>query len=175
MWAGVTNTADAAALRPGSGTVKLVTLAWLLLIGIVTASCGEIKFDPMLVLASHMEGTLVDKDLRPVANVRIERTWEWAWTGKKGSDVSTTDTQGHFEFPKVTRFSVTAFLPHQPQIYTDIIAHGPAGPVLLYQQTKPDYDDRSETDGKLFNIIFRIDLEPGVQLGKFWGTAIEIK
>lgn len=129
----------------------------------------------MLVLASQMEGTLVDKDRRPVPNVRVTRTWDWGWNGKKGSDVSTTDTQGHFEFPTVRRFSLTAgVLPHQPQVTLNITADGPTGPVLLFEVIKQDYSDRSELDGKPFNIVCRLDLTPGLNTG-YWGTVIEVK
>lgn len=153
--------------------MKLVTIACLFVAGIIIASCGEIG--PMLVLVSQMEGTLVDKDLRPVSNVRVERSWEWGWNGKKGSDVSTTDAQGHFQFRKVTGFSLTAILPHQPQIEISITAQGPSGPVALYERTKSDYDDNSEMGGKPLNIVCRIDLEPALQLGRYWGTVIEVK
>jgi hypothetical protein len=148
---------------------------FLVLVGVVSAGCGEIKVGPMLVLASHMEGTLVDKDRHPVPNVRVERTWKWALNGKTGSHVSTTDAQGHFEFPKVTRFSLAGLLPVQPQVRLQITAHGPKGPVLLFEVNKDDYVDRSEMSGKPFNIVCRIDLEPGGSVGGYWGTVIEVK
>lgn len=128
----------------------------------------------MLVLASHLNGTLVDKDHRPVPNVRVERTWEWAWNGKTGSDISTTDGQGHFEFPKVRRFSIVGVLPVEPRVRIDITAHGPNGPVLLLGVAKSDYFDGSELDGKPLNIVCRLDLEPEVYNGH-WGTIIEVK
>ncbi len=131
----------------------------------------------MLVLASQMEGTLVDKDLRPVPNVRVERTWEWGLNGKRGSNSATTDAQGHFEFPKVTGFSVLAMvLPIEVQVDIRITAYGPEGPVLLLSRLKKDYADRSETKGKHSNFVCRIDLEPGPQLdNSYWGTVIEVK
>jgi len=128
----------------------------------------------MLVLASKMEGTLVDKDRRPVPNVRVTRTWDWGWNGKKGSDVSTTDALGHFEFPKVARFDLTAFLPHQPQIDLTITAESSAGPVLLLLLTKQEYTDRSESDGKPFNVVCQIDLTAEYRTG-YWGTVIEVR
>lgn len=129
----------------------------------------------MLVLATHVEGTLVDKELRPVPNVRVERAWKWVWNGKQGTDVCTTDAQGHFEFPVVKGVSLTAtVLPHEPQIDLSITAHGPDGPVLLYEVTKSDYSDRTKS-GKPLNFVCRIDLEPGLTLGKYWGTVIEVK
>lgn len=153
----------------------LVRIAVLAILGIVGAACGGSEAGPMLVLATPMEGTLVDKDLRPVPNVRVERTWKWAWTGRQGSDVYTTDVQGHFEFPMVKGFSLTAsVLPHQPQIDLSITANGPNGPVLLYEVTKSDYSDRTKS-GKPLNIVCRIDLEPALTLGKYWGTVIEVK
>lgn len=63
--------------------LKLVRIVLLLLAGAVNASCGEIEFTPMLVLASQMEGTLVDKELRPVPNVRVERTWNWVGMARR--------------------------------------------------------------------------------------------
>lgn len=103
---------------PAMESLKTPLIASLFLCGVASASCeGEVG--PMLVLATHVEGTLVDKDLRPVPNVRVERAWKWVWNGKRGSDVCTTDARGHFEFPVVKGFSLTAsVLPHQPQIDT---------------------------------------------------------
>lgn len=129
----------------------------------------------LLVLATRAEGTLVDKDLRPVPNVRVERTWEWAWTGRKGSDSFITDAQGHFEFPRVKGFSVTALvLPHEPQINLRFIAHGTNGPVSLYEVIRSDYFERAGDD-KPLNFVSRIDLEPGITLGMYWGTVVEMK
>lgn len=129
----------------------------------------------MLVLVSQMEGTLVDRDLRPVPNVRVERTLEWGWNGKTGSDVFTTDAQGRFSFPNVKGFSLLAgVLPVQPQVQIEITAHGPAGSVLLFMLIKKDYADRSEMKGKPFNIVCRIDLEPGPSAGGYWGTVVEV-
>jgi len=121
-----------------------------------------------------MEGILVDKDRHPVPNVRVTRTWDWGWNSKQGSDVSITDARGHFEFPMLKRFDVTAYLPHQPQITLGITAEGSTGPVLLFRLIKDDYSDRSEMDGKPFNIVCQIDLTPGYNTG-FWGTVIEVK
>lgn len=130
----------------------------------------------MLVLASQMEGTLVDKDLRPVPNVRVERAWDWGWNDNTGSDVCTTDAQGHFQFPKVTRFSLFAKLPIvQPQVAIRIVAHGPEGPVSLLSLMKVNYADHGETSGRPFTIVCRLDLEPGPSAGGFWGTVVEVK
>jgi hypothetical protein len=130
----------------------------------------------MLVLASQMEGTLVDKDLQPVPNVQVERTWHWGWNDKKGSNVSKTDARGRFEFPKVTGFSLlAAALPVERQIQLTITAQGPKGPVELFSLIKQDYADRSELKGKPIHIVCRIDLEPGIQPNGYWGTVIELK
>lgn len=57
----------------------------------------------------------------------------------------------------------------------EITAHGPNGSVLLFSLNKQDYLDRSELDGKPFNIVCRFDLEPGVSPAGYWGTVIEVK
>jgi hypothetical protein len=156
--------------------LKLAQIAVLILVGVVNAACGESRVGPMLVLASHMEGNLVDKDMRPAANVRVERTWDWGWNGKTGSDVSTTDAQGRFEFPKVNGFSLFAKIPlAQPQVAIRITADGPEGAVVLFSLMKVNYADRGETDGKPFKIVCRLDLKPGPTAGGFWGTVIEVK
>lgn len=59
--------------------------------------------DMNLVLCSALEGTLVDKDKKPLAGVQIERTWHWHWGDKKGSEKTVTDTQGRFSFPEIRR------------------------------------------------------------------------
>lgn len=130
----------------------------------------------MFVIASRMQGTLVDKDLRAVPNVRVTRTWEWAWNGRKGSDVSTTDARGHFEFPQVKRFSLTAgVLPHEPVITLEITASGPEGPVLLIYLSKRDYSDGSELPSNATSFVCRIDLTPGRTDAGYWGTVVEVK
>ena len=130
----------------------------------------------MLVLASQMEGTLVDRDLHPIPNTRVERTWDWSWNGKTGSDVSTTDPQGRFAFPKVTGFSIFARMPIvQPNVTIRVTAAGPEGQVLLLGLIKDNYADRSETRGKPFNIVCRIDLKPAVSAGGYWGTVVEVR
>lgn len=127
------------------------------------------------VLASQMRGTVVDKDMRPVPNVRVERTWEWPINGRKGAHVRVTDAYGNFEFPRVRRFSLLAFLPSEPCLAVDIKAHGRNGPVELLSLQKKNYTDRSETDGKPFNVVFNIDAEPGTSAGGYWGTVVEVR
>lgn len=66
-------------------------------------------------------------------------------------------------------------MPHQPQVGLVITAQAPTGPVSLFEINKQDYSDNSELEGRAINIVCRIDLEPGLSLGKSWGTVIEVK
>jgi len=156
--------------------MKLATAAiGLAIISIIGSSCLDIDMGIGFVLASHMQGTLVDKDMRPVPNVRVERTWDWPLNGRKGADVSVTDEKGHFEFPKVTRFSILGFVPAEPNVQLTITAHGPRGPVEIFSVIKKDYKDRSETDGRPFDIVCDVDGEPGGTASGYWGTVVEVR
>ena len=122
-----------------------------------------------------MEGRLVDANMRPVPDTRVERTWDWGWNSKKGTQTTTTDAEGRFEFPTVIGRSLTAgILVHQPQITQRVKAQGPDGAVTLFAVDKNDYRDNSERNGKPLRVVCRIDMKPGISAGDFWGTVVEL-
>lgn len=135
-------------------------------------------FGKTLVLASDFDGKLLDEAGAPVPNVKVTRSWEWAWTSDTGSDSTVTDAEGRFAFGQVHGKSFTAsFIPHQPVIHQEIKAETANGPVLIFSVDKQNYDANSEGFGRglknpNLNMICRIDQEPG-DAGPFWGTCIE--
>ena len=77
-----------------------------------------------LVLSSPIDGILINSDGSPVSNVKIERTWNWAWWNKSGSDSTVTDAYWQFTFEKIVGRSITArIFPHEPSISIRLYAY----------------------------------------------------
>lgn len=124
-----------------------------------------------VVLFSEVEGRLVDAAGTPQPGIRIERIWKWK--GKERRDDTNTGADGIFRFPEITDSSILdGILPHQPVITQDMVAHGPAGRVILWQAGKMSYERNSELQGRPTRLVCRIDAEPNSD-GPYWGTCVE--
>ena len=128
-------------------------------------------FAKTYIMASRMQGVLVDGADRPASGVTITRRWTWGWNNRSGEDRAVTDAQGRFGFDEVAvRAGLTGRLPHAPGIGIVITADLPAGPLILLDLKKRNYDPDGELDGKPFRIRCRSDTEPEAR-GFFWGTC----
>lgn len=137
-------------------------------------------FGKTFVLCSQFNGRLVTGEDVPAAGVRVERSWEWGWTGDKGGDEAVTAADGSFSFPEVTGRSMTAgFVPHEPSVPQQITAHGPDGPVRIFSVEKNNYERDGELAGRGLsgpgiNLVCRLDAKPSGD-GPFWGTCQPMK
>ena len=94
---------------------------------------------------------------------------------QRGKDETVSAADGSFAFPAVTDTSLAAvFLPVQPVIEQDVIAHGPQGDVRLWVLNKSSFEPNSELKGRPINMICRLDKEPDSDGGIF-GTCVEAK
>ena len=115
-----------------------------------------------LILMSGMEGQLVSSSKEPAANMRLVRTWHWAWTDARGQDETTTDAQGRFRFPPVTGRSMSArFMPHEPDILQTITAQSASGPVEIWSARKSNYLPNGELQGQPLHVLCGLDGVPG--------------
>jgi hypothetical protein len=106
---------------------------------------GQMAFGKTLVFCSALEGRLIESDGGPVAGVRVTRKWSDAYSGKAGSDATTTDDQGRFAFGEVTHSSLMAgIIPHSPSIVTTIEAELDGGAQVLLDLDKGNYDPNGE-------------------------------
>lgn len=132
-------------------------------------------FAKTYVMASRMEGVLVDGAGRPAAGVRVTRRWSWAWNGRNGADVTVTDAQGRFVFDEVRLApGLTGRLPHAPGIGIEVTADLPGtsgGALTVLDLKKRNYESDGELDGRPFRIRCRTDIEPDAR-GFFWGTCV---
>jgi hypothetical protein len=132
-----------------------------------------------LVLCSELDGTLIDKDRKPVPDVKVKRTWHWHWKNKKGEQEVVTDAEGRFAFPAVRRFGVLpAVFPHEAMIEMRLYARAPgiSIPVLLMLTAKRNYRENGELNGRRpLRMVFRIDMEQRVFPTGFVGTVVEME
>ncbi len=114
------------------------------------------------VLMSEMEGRLVEADGAPAANVKLVRTWEWAWANRSGQDETETDEEGRFVFPKVTGRSWSArIFPHEPDILQRIHAQTSNGEIRIWSARKANYRDRGELSGRPLRVLCSLESLPG--------------
>lgn len=123
------------------------------------------------VMASALQGVLVDGDGTPAAGVRVTRQWTWGWNGRTGSGDAVTDADGRFSFPEVAVSpGLTGRLPHAPGISIELSAEIDGADLTLLDLKKRNYEPDGELDGKPFRIRCRTDIEPDAR-GFFWGTC----
>lgn len=127
------------------------------------------------ILASALEGQVVDTAGAPAADLALERRWSWPWTGETGAQTARTDAEGRFAFPEVTGRSLTAgWVPHEPNVRAELVAEGPEGPVMLLAIAKSSYAAGSEALkvglSPPLRVRCRIDAEPSAD-GLYWGTC----
>ncbi|MEM9783113.1 MAG: carboxypeptidase-like regulatory domain-containing protein [Pseudomonadota bacterium] len=125
-----------------------------------------------MVFFSAVEGRLVSEDGTPAAGVRVSRTWQRGGEGERGEDDTTTDAEGRFSFPEVTRSSFWAgIIPHTPVIGQTMTAHLPDGELRIWLLSKNSYDRNSELGGRATKIVCRVDKEPD-NAGPVFGTCM---
>lgn len=146
--------------------IAVVTLCVFTLIGI-----GQMGFAKTLVLFSDVSGQLVNGDGSPAAGITLERKWTWALKNKSGTDSTITDADGNFAFGPVTTKSLSAgIIPHQPTTHQEISAKSDAGTIVIWSNSKLNYDLHGEYEGKPLRMQCRADAEPN-STGEFWGTC----
>ncbi|MCC5865553.1 MAG: carboxypeptidase regulatory-like domain-containing protein [Wenzhouxiangella sp.] len=141
-----------------------VVAKWILvlLFGWAMLAGALMVFGSPLVLMSAMEGRLTDAGSQPAANIRLVRSWDWAWRNLQGQDETTTDEDGFFRFPAVTGNSLTArLLPHEPSVRQRIMAHHPTGPIEIWLARKGNYDDNGELQGRPLRVLCDLADPPG--------------
>lgn len=113
----------------------------------------------LLVLFSPVNA-IVTMNSAPVVGAKVLRTYQWRWGDKKYSDDTVTDARGAFHFDKLTGFSLTAWLPHEPVISQTIIVHYKDVVHKVWDCSKRDYALNGELDGREIKVTFQLDMEP---------------
>lgn len=86
-------------------------LALALLAAATLSGCNDMA---EMVIFSELHGQVLSGGA-PVAGAAVERSWDWGLTDEKGKDATTTDAQGQFRLPAVSRRGgLRAWLPHEP-------------------------------------------------------------
>jgi len=99
------------------------------------------------VLCSAMSGTVVLNGA-PVADARVVRRYDWHWGNQRATDETVTDKQGNFSLPEIVGKSMSAWLPHQPNIDQDIEVYVGAQKYEIWAGNKFSYEPNSELKGK---------------------------
>lgn len=149
---------------PASSTTRLarrrtLRFAFVLCALLMLTAC-EVNAMGKMCLFSAVHGVVLDHG-QPVAGATIERSYKWAWNGKKGGDQTTTDAAGKFALPVIWGSSFTgSILPHEPFIdQTILIKHGGKSydAWLLFKRS---YRENSELDGRPIDLVCRLEAEP---------------
>jgi hypothetical protein len=142
---------------------RLLALAFLL--------GSNMAFPQSLVLMSEMQGQLLDVGGEPVAEVRLVRSWDWAWRNHQGSDETITDADGRFCFPAVTGRSLTArILPHEPAIRQRIIAHHAGEESQIWSAIKRNYREGGELAGRPLRVRCGLTAVPGAESQRLFAS-----
>jgi len=113
-----------------------------------------------LVLFSAVSGTVL-LDGKPVAGAKVDREFDWAWKSEKGHDGTSTNAEGHFALPAITRSSFFgSLLPHEPLIKQTITINHAGKAYQAWVLFKRDYDNNGELDGKPIALTCKLDTEP---------------
>lgn len=132
----------------------------VLLIGLLTQG-QAMAFSKTLYLFSAVEGTVL-LDGKPVAGVEVEQRYHWRWKDKRGTEKTTTDTSGRFQFSTITGKSMTAgLLPHEPVIVQNIVFRYQGKEYEGWYQSKRNYEDLGELGGKPLRLKCELTDQPG--------------
>lgn len=113
-----------------------------------------------LYLFSETEGVVLQND-RPVAGAEVERTYNWHWKDKIGSEATRTDEQGRFRFPAATGSSLLGvLLPHEPVVVQKIHIRHQGKVYEAWMYTKHNYEPNGELDGQPLRLVCRLDSPP---------------
>lgn len=100
-----------------------------------------------LILSSAVEGQLIDHG-KPLTGVKVKRILHWNMEAEPRTDITSTDTEGRFQFPDVrgaAEFGFLAKLFHVPVISQEIYLVQPNEEIILYSKTRSSYKPKFET------------------------------
>lgn len=141
----------------------------LVIVLVLAIGLGAGMVSAQEVVCSSMQGQLVDSGGRPVADVTVERRWDWR--GKSGRDTSVTDAKGRFAFDAVpAKRGLFGWLSAQEAVNQSFSAEMPEGTFEFLFISTRSLAPNSETGGPDFDVICRIGVEPGFD-GFHWGTC----
>lgn len=113
-----------------------------------------------MVLFSAVRGTVL-QDGKPVSGAAVDREFEWAWKSETGRDGTTTDANGAFALPDITRKSLFgSLLPHEPLVKQTITITHAGKTYKAWVMFKRDYDENGELNGKPIVMTCRLETEP---------------
>lgn len=100
-------------------------------------------------LFSPVKGKVVSKG-QPVSGAVIERSYDWAWGNKKGTDQTTTDQNGEFSFPAIHGTMILGQVaPHEPYIDQLITIKHEGRTYQAWATDKRNYEEFGELAGLL--------------------------
>ena len=95
-------------------------------------------------LFSPVKGKVVLKG-QPVVGAVIERSYDWTWGNKEGSDETTTDQNGEFTLPAIHGTMILgSMLPHEPMIEQTINIQYLGNTYEAWYTHKRDYSENGE-------------------------------
>ncbi|MDH4395571.1 MAG: hypothetical protein QE278_07825 [Limnobacter sp.] len=100
-----------------------------------------------LILFSAVKGRVLDHG-KPVAGLKIERSTFWNMEKFARQEFTTTDAEGYFSFPEArgsADFGFLAKLFHVPTVSQRIYLHQGKKEVLLYANSRGNYEPKTET------------------------------
>jgi len=121
-------------------------------------TCSE-PFAPSYVLFSQISGTISLNGI-PVTGARVSRTYHWDWGNTGAVDETLTDKQGNFTLPEITGRSISAWIPHQPNIDQRIEVFTEEREYEIWSGNKFSYESNSELTGKSNFLRFDLLGEP---------------
>jgi hypothetical protein len=111
------------------------------------------------VLFSSVEGTVLDQG-QPVQGAEIVREYEWVYTGEKGTDSTTTGSDGGFSLPAIEGSSFGAsVLPHEPLVAQKILIRRGGNEYRAWVNTKRNYDANGELEGRAIRLRCELTAE----------------
>lgn len=115
------------------------------------------------ILFSKVSGTVL-KDGMPLIGVPLRRAFNWRWGQEKGTDQAITNSSGEFQFPQISRESISASIPHEPVIGQFIYIDYEGEAYIAWQMLKRDYSVNGELNGKPINLVCELTRENGIQI-----------
>ena len=96
----------------------------------------------------------------PVKDALVTRWFEFGFTEESKTDTATTNSNGEFTFPQISRLSLLASIaPAQPDVPQKIsITHG-GKEYLAWLFTKKNYDANGELRGKPIDLVCELTNE----------------
>ena len=100
-----------------------------------------------LILSSAVEGQILDHG-KPVAGLKVQRIISWNMEAEPRTEITSTDTEGRYQFPEVrgaAEFGFLAKLFHVPNISLRIYIPIDGKDYMAYATSKNSYQDNVET------------------------------